>query len=109
PQMLALTHELEAAQSGRSSRGCGGGGGGGGGGGPAIHDVGTRVVVVERGDRRDLGFRLPELEEQAGELLEFGAFGVGPTPFGDLARAARDRGRRGLEQLADLRRRLEPG
>ena len=86
PQMLALAHELEAAQSGRSSRG-----------GAAVHDVGARVAVVERPDRHDVGLSLRELEEQPGESLELGALGVGASPVGDLARAPRHCRRRSLE------------
>ena len=95
--MLALAHELEAAQSGRSSRG-----------GAAVHDVGARVAVVERPDRHDVGLSLRELEEQPGESLELGALGVGASPVGDLARAPRHCRRRSLEQLGDLRGRLGP-
>src|SRR6266566_8292334 len=93
--MLAVTHELHAAQDRRAR-----------GGGTALHDVRPGIVEVQRADGHDaaLGLiRLEESHEQAREALELRAFGVGAAALGDLARRARNGGRRRLEHLRPAR------
>ena len=63
--MLAMTHQLDGVECRR------------------------RAALDDRRDsfdRHDFGLAVDELDEQAGELPELGAFGVGAATLGDFAR-----------------------
>ena len=90
-QVLAVTHQLDAAQDDRARRRR-----------AAAHDVRSRVLEVQRADGHDPALaliRLDELHQLAGEGLELRALRIGPSPLGDLARRARDRGCGRVEQF----------